>query len=97
MFLDRFFEDDEHKELAWLATRAIWGDLRGRVSLDMAVVAEELSRALRRRISQAHPGTVRFIALLSRLSLRDPFAPDLDQALAPPMKRKEPRRVPVPA
>jgi hypothetical protein len=45
------------------------------------VSAEELSRSLRRRLSQAHPGTVRFVALVSRLSIKDPYAPDLNEAL----------------
>jgi hypothetical protein len=77
MFLDRFSPDDEHAELAWLVTRSLWGDLAGSVTEEMATAAEELSRALRRRLAQAHPAPVKAIALVSRLSLRHPFAPDL--------------------
>lgn len=73
MFLDRIVEDEEHTEIAWLVTRTLWGDLRGQVSPDDAQAAEELSKSLRKRISQAHPLTLRLIAAVSRLSLRYPF------------------------
>ncbi len=82
MYLDRFIEDNEHTELAWLVTRVLWGDLRDDASLELAVAAEELSRSLRRRLASAQPATVRFVAVVSRLSLRNPFAPDLNAILA---------------
>lgn len=78
MFLERVIPDDEHAELAWLVTRSLWGDLRGEVESDDALAAEELSRSLRRRLGQAQPSTLRFVAALSRLSVRHPYAPDLD-------------------
>lgn len=78
MFLDRFIDDPEHTELAWLTTRALWGDLRAGCDDDIAGAAEELSRALRRRLAQAQPATLRFVASVSRLSLKEPFAPDTD-------------------
>ncbi|MFZ6003522.1 MAG: transglutaminaseTgpA domain-containing protein [Actinomycetota bacterium] len=78
MFLERFIDDPEHNELAWLTTRALWGDLRDECDDEVAGAAEELSRALRRRLSQAQPATLRFVATVSRLSLRSPFAPDTD-------------------
>jgi hypothetical protein len=81
MYLDRFIEDDEHTELAWLVTRVLWGDLQTDATLELAVAAEELSRSLRRRLSGAQPATVRFVAAVSRLSLRNPFAPDLNATL----------------
>jgi hypothetical protein len=80
MYLKQVVPDDEHAELAWLATRVLWGDLRGEVTDDDALAAEELSRSLRRRLSAAHPGTMRFVASLSRLSVRHPYAPGLDVA-----------------
>jgi hypothetical protein len=80
MFLRHVVPDDEHAELAWLVTRALWGDLRDSVSVDDALAAEELSRSLRRRLAQAHPSTMRFVALLSRLSVRHPYAPGIDHA-----------------
>jgi hypothetical protein len=77
MVLDRFSVDAEHTELAWLVTRGLWGDLGGSLTVELASMAEELSRALRRRLAQAHPAPVRAIALVSRLSLRHPYAPEL--------------------
>jgi len=82
MYLERFIDDDEHIELAWLVTRVLWGDLQDDASLELAVAAEELSRSLRRRLAAAQPATVRFVAAVSRLSLRDPFAPDLNATLS---------------
>lgn len=78
MFLDRVIPDDEHAELAWLVTRTMWGDLRNELSDADALAAEELARSLRRRLAQAHPWTLRTIAAFSRLSLRHPYAPQLD-------------------
>ena len=74
-FVHRFPPDEEHRELAWLMTRTMWGDLRQRCTPELAAVAEELARALRRRMSLAQPATLRAIAVVSRLSLRDPFLP----------------------
>jgi hypothetical protein len=74
LLLNRFPDDEEHTELAWLVTRALWGDLQGAVTVELAQDAEELSRTLARRLAQAHPLTVRAVARLSRLSLRHPFA-----------------------
>ena len=79
MFLDRFIEDEEHTELAWLTTRVLWGDLQHDDDPLMATVAEELSRALRRRLAAAQPSTARAVAWVSRLSLRDPYAPPPDE------------------
>lgn len=78
MFLERVISDEEHAQLAWLVTRSLWGDLRGEVADDDALAAEELSRSLRRRMGQAQPATLRFVAALSRLSVRHPYAPELD-------------------
>lgn len=78
MFLDRFMDDEEHTEFAWLVTRALWGDLQHDLTPEVAVAAEELSRSLRRRLSQAQPSTVRVVSWVSRLSLRDPYAPETD-------------------
>jgi hypothetical protein len=85
--LSRFAEDEEHKQLAWLVTRALWGDLRDEVTPAMAAHAQELSRALRMRLNSAHPATLRFLALFSRASLRHPYAPELVEWLSEkPMK-----------
>jgi hypothetical protein len=81
MFLDRFVDDPDHTEFAWLVTRAMWGDYQDKQSPELVAAAEELSRSLRRRLAQAHPGTARFVALVSRLSMHEPYAPDLNVAL----------------
>ncbi|MGI8792058.1 MAG: transglutaminase domain-containing protein [Acidimicrobiales bacterium] len=78
MFLDRFQEDEEHTELAWLTTRVLWGDLQGAEDPMLASVAEELSRSLRRRLASAQPATGRVVAIVSRLSLRHQYAPETD-------------------
>jgi hypothetical protein len=77
-YLDRFVEDEEHTELAWLVTRGLWGDLRDDTTPEMAAAAEELSRSLRRRLGSVQPATVRAVAAVSRLSLKYPYAPDTD-------------------
>ena len=76
MFLDRFVEDEEHTELAWLATRALWGDMQGELNDDHAQAAQEISRSLRRRLATTQPATLRAVAVVSRLSLRSPYSPD---------------------
>lgn len=81
-FLRRFPPDAEHRELAWLTTRALWGDLQEECTPELAAMAEELSRALRKRMAMAQPGTLRAVALVSRLSMKDPFV------AVPPTKRQ---------
>ncbi len=81
MFLARTVPDEEHHELAWLTTRALWGDLRDSCDAELATFAEELSRVLRRRAAAAQPATLRCLAMVSRLSLRQPYrAEDSDGA-----------------
>jgi hypothetical protein len=77
-FLTRFAEDDEHSALAWLVTRALWGDLQGVIDETTAADAEELSKALQRRLAGAQPMTSRLVARLSRTSMRNSYAPDTD-------------------
>jgi len=77
-YCERFVDDEEHEELAWLVSRGLWGDLQHRLTPELAATAEELSRALRRRLSASQPATMRAVAAVSRLSLRQPFAPDTD-------------------
>jgi len=89
MFLDRTASDPEHTEFAWLVTRSLWGDLQASLTGELASSAEELSRALRRRLAQAHPAPVRAVAMVSRLSLRRPYAPELTQLLR---KRATPKK-----
>jgi transglutaminase superfamily protein len=74
MLLTRFPDDEDHAELAWLVTRSLWGDLQEELDESVATDAEELASTLKRRLAQAHPITVRAVAALSRLSMREPFA-----------------------
>ena len=76
MYLDRFMPDEEHTELAWLTTRGLWGDLQHELTDDHAAAAQELSRSLRRRLASTQPGTLRAVAVVSRLSLKHPFSPE---------------------
>lgn len=103
MFLDRFVDDDEHTELAWLVTRSLWGDLRAVADDDMAAIVEELTRSLRRRLASLQPATMRAVAFVSRISLRSPYAPvtdltrgDADRDDPGRRARRKPRRKPRP-
>jgi hypothetical protein len=72
-FLLEVAEDDEHAELAWLTTRALYGDLRDHVTAEDAERAEEMSASLRRRMLKVQPFQSRVLAALSRASLRTPY------------------------
>jgi hypothetical protein len=67
-------EDEEHAELAWLATRALWGDLRGQVTEEDAAEAERLAASVATRLAKAQPETARLLAAVSRASLRAPHS-----------------------
>jgi transglutaminase superfamily protein len=91
MFTDRFTPDDQHTEFAWLVTRALWGDLQGDITPDLVVTAKEYSRRLKSRLSQAHPITLRVVALFSRLSLQHPYVVDTavrGQRIEFPLRRR---------
>lgn len=89
-FVDKVVHDEEHVELAWLVTRTLFGDLRHSISDDDVLAAEELSRSLRRRLFEAQPFTIRAVATVSRISLQNPYAPEL---LSPPIPKFEPGRI----
>lgn len=74
MFLDRVTDDEEHAALAWLVTRCLWGDRQVDVTDQDAAYAEELSASIRKRTALAHSWTLRFISVISRLSLRHPYS-----------------------
>jgi len=69
--------DEEHLELAWLASRALYGDMREAVGEQDARAAEELAASLRRRLSRGQPASTRVIAALSRTSIERPFTTEL--------------------
>lgn len=98
MFLERFVDDEEHMELAWLTTRVLWGDLREGAGREVAAAAEELSRSLRRRLASTQPATLRAVAVVSRLSIRAPYLENLDDLVeSPSTVRREQDRELVPA
>jgi hypothetical protein len=74
-YLFQVAHDDEHAELAWLTTRALYGDLTDTVSAEDVVLAEEMSRSVRRRLMRAQPFQSQFLAAVSRASLRTPYEP----------------------
>ncbi|MDQ1444524.1 MAG: hypothetical protein QOI20_988 [Acidimicrobiaceae bacterium] len=88
-FLDLVVDDEEHRELAWLVTRVVWGDLRRELKEDHVLDAAELSRVMKKRITQAQPVSIRMIGLVSRLSLRHPYAPELNRRMAEATPRQE--------
>ena len=74
-YLFQVVHDDEHAELAWLTTRALYGDLAETVTADDVALAEEMSRSVRRRLMRAQPLQTQFLAMVSRTSLRTPYEP----------------------
>lgn len=70
-------EDTEHRELAWLTTRALWGDLTRDLRREDAEVAEDLSRSVLRRVRRAAQPLNLVVAFGSRTSLRAPYAADI--------------------
>jgi hypothetical protein len=76
-FVDEIARDDEHAELAWLVTRALWGDLRRDLRDDDAEAAEMLARSVRRRTVRAQSWLVRALAAIARTSLRDPYSNEI--------------------
>ncbi len=69
--------DEEHEELAWLATRGLWGDLRGQLTAADAAAARELAASVRTRITKAQPETVQLLAKVARASLRSPYSAEV--------------------
>lgn len=76
-FCTRVQNDDEHQELAWLVTRALWGDLRRDLRPSDADNAEELSGSVSRRIRVAQPSITRLLSIGSRTSLRSPYSHEI--------------------
>ncbi|MCU1591895.1 MAG: hypothetical protein JWP11_3151 [Frankiales bacterium] len=75
--VDRVHDDAEHRELAWLVTRALWGDLARDLQPADVDAAAEMSRSVARRLRQAQPGFARVAAVSSRASLAEPWTREL--------------------
>ena len=76
-FTSAIAEDAQHRELAWLVTRAIWGDLRRDLGAEDVEHARELARSLTRRTIRAQNGFNLFLAVIARSSLRRPYLEEL--------------------
>jgi hypothetical protein len=76
-YLSKVRDDREHAELAWLASRALYGDLRTTLGDHDVLAAEELSTSVRRRLAEAQPLQVRLLAYVSRASLDQPYTSEI--------------------
>jgi hypothetical protein len=77
LFLREIEPDDQHAEMAWLVTRALWGDLRRDLRAEDADAAELLARSVRRRTVRAQSALSRMLAAVARTSLRDPYSTEM--------------------
>ncbi|GAC1442890.1 MAG: hypothetical protein NVSMB55_14890 [Mycobacteriales bacterium] len=75
--VDRVADDAEHRELAWLVTRGLWGDLSRDLQPGDVDAAQEMSRSVARRLRQAQPAFARLAAVCARTSLLDPWTREL--------------------
>jgi hypothetical protein len=73
-FLTYINGDAEHEELAWLVSRALWGDLRRDLRAADADAAEKLAASVARRLDRAQPAISRVLARIARTSLREPYS-----------------------
>ncbi len=69
--------DEEHDELAWLVTRALWGDLGRDLRREDAEAAEDLARSVTKRLRRAQGGMTMLLAFGARASLRDPYSSEM--------------------
>lgn len=93
-FCGAVVEDPEHEQLAWLATRAFYGDLADHLDDVDAQAAEDLARSLRQRLLAAQPIERRVLARLSRGgSLTHPYSNEVPGAPTWP-RPSWPRRAP---
>ena len=91
-FIEVIGIDDEHEELAWLVTRALWGDLQRDLRQVDASTAEDMARSVSRRMKKGASGFNRLVAFGSRESLRNPYSLEVPNLWRPP--REKPSRTP---
>ncbi|MFN2462420.1 MAG: transglutaminase-like domain-containing protein [Candidatus Dormibacteria bacterium] len=82
-FLNHVDADAEHTELAWLVTRALWGDLRRGLEEEDVDAAERMARSVRKRVFGAQGTGARALAVFSRASLREPYDADVPNFYRP--------------
>jgi hypothetical protein len=73
-FLAYVNDDAEHEELAWLVSRALWGDLRRDLRPEDADAGERLAASVARRLDRAQAMLNRVLARIARTSLREPYS-----------------------
>jgi hypothetical protein len=73
-FVAASVEDAEHRELAWLVSRSLWGDLSRDLRLEDVEAAEEMVVSVTRRMRRATPAFNRIVGFAARASLRDPYS-----------------------
>lgn len=88
--------DDDHLELAWLVTRALWGDLQRDLRDADVVIAQEAAVSLRRRLRGAQPMFNRVLAAVSRVSLKQPNSREIPNLWWPPRPKLRLPRLRVP-
>jgi hypothetical protein len=76
-FLESLAPDDEHEELAWLVTRAVWGDLRRDLREEDAEAAEDMAASTLRRMRRASTAISRAVEFGARASLRNPYTDEI--------------------
>jgi hypothetical protein len=82
-YLARVVEDDEHKELAWLVSRCMYGDMATTVTEEHAETAQRLADSLRRRLRSGQPTQVQALAFLTQASLRRPYTEEIPNMTMP--------------
>jgi hypothetical protein len=95
-FCSAIDRDDEHWELAWLVTRALWGDLARDLRPADVEAGEEMARSVRRRVAKAQRLTARASAAASRRSLRDPWTTDVPNVWPRHRLLRDPARLGAP-
>ncbi|HVM20114.1 MAG TPA: transglutaminase domain-containing protein, partial [Egibacteraceae bacterium] len=73
-FVNEVAYDAEHVELAWLVTRALWGDLARDLQHADVEAAEAMAASVHARLRAAQPLSSRLLAAASRASLREPYS-----------------------
>ena len=76
-YLDFVVDDDEHDELGWLVTKALYGEMRDRCEPADVAAARELVDSLRARMMKAQPFQTRVLAVLTKLSLQQPYSTEV--------------------
>ncbi|MDQ1397165.1 MAG: hypothetical protein QOG64_2424 [Acidimicrobiaceae bacterium] len=94
-YLDQVVEDDEHQELAWLVTKALYGELRGCCTVEDVTAARELTASLRQRLAKAQPLQTRILAMFTRLSLEEPYTTEVPAVRSLRLRRPIRRRTKV--